>query len=134
MSFIQFVAVTNLRLNSILFVRSEVFTAMTMKNDVFWDVALQSAAICSRWFVTREFFYPEYGSKMFLRNAGSYKIYTVPHPRRRHSSFFFLFFLLLLTDLFSSSHSSVYLPKAFSLSQILIHSIRFLSYAYFHTH
>jgi hypothetical protein len=32
------------------------------------------------------FFYPEDRSDMFLRNVGSYKIRTLPHPRRRHSS------------------------------------------------
>jgi hypothetical protein len=28
----------------------------------------------------------EYGGDTLLRNVGSHKIYTVPHPRRRHSS------------------------------------------------
>jgi hypothetical protein len=32
-----------------------------MKNVVFWDVAT-----CSRWFTTREFFYPEDGGDTFL--------------------------------------------------------------------
>jgi hypothetical protein len=30
-------------------------------------------------------FHPEDGGDMFLRNVGSHKIYTAPHPRRRHS-------------------------------------------------
>jgi hypothetical protein len=42
--------------------------------------------ICSRWFLARGFFYPEDGGDIFLRNVGSHKIYTAPHPRRRHSS------------------------------------------------
>jgi hypothetical protein len=32
------------------------------------------------------FFYPEDGGDIFLRNVGSHKIYTAPHPRKRHSS------------------------------------------------
>jgi hypothetical protein len=92
--------------------RFEVFTAVTMKNAVFWDVApcrscvnrrfggtyslhLQGRKIageepdadaCSPWFLARRFFYPEDGGDTFLRNVGSHKIYTAPHPRGRHSS------------------------------------------------
>jgi hypothetical protein len=29
---------------------------------------------------------PEDGGDTFLRNVGSHKIYTAPHPKRRHSS------------------------------------------------
>jgi hypothetical protein len=76
-----------LSLNVFKYVIFEVFTAVTMKNAVFWDVTLQTAATCSRWFLARGFFYPEDGGDTFLRNVGSIrKIYTVPHPRRRHSS------------------------------------------------
>jgi hypothetical protein len=68
-----------------------------MKNAVFWDVAPcrscvnrrfggTSAATCSGWFLARGFFYPEDGGDIFLRNVGSHKIYTAPHPRRRYSS------------------------------------------------
>jgi hypothetical protein len=97
----------------------EVFTAVTLKNAVFWDVApcrscvnrsfggtyrfhlqdrkigeqgngvsrwLQSASTCSRCFLARRFFYSEDEGDTFLRNFGSHKIYTAPHPRRRHSS------------------------------------------------
>jgi hypothetical protein len=39
----------------------------------------------SRIFFARGFFCPEDGD-MFLRNVGSYKTHTSPHPRRRHSS------------------------------------------------
>jgi hypothetical protein len=46
----------------------------------------QSAATCSRWFLTRGFFYPEDWGDTFLRNVGSHKIYTAPHPRRRYFS------------------------------------------------
>jgi hypothetical protein len=41
-----------------------------------------SAATCSRWFLALEFFYPENGGDTFLRNVGSHKICTAPHPRR----------------------------------------------------
>jgi hypothetical protein len=44
-----------------------------------------AAATYSRWFLAREFFYLEDGGDTFLRNVGSHKIYTAPHPRRRHS-------------------------------------------------
>jgi hypothetical protein len=47
--------------------RSEVFTVVTMKIALFWDVG---AATCSRWFLARGFFYPEDGGDMFLRNFG----------------------------------------------------------------
>jgi hypothetical protein len=40
-----------------------------------------------RQFLARGFFYPEDGGDMFLRNVGTHKIYTAPHPRRRHSSY-----------------------------------------------
>jgi hypothetical protein len=45
----------------------------------------------SRWlqtiqFLVHGFFYPEDGVDTFLRNVGSHKIYTAPHPRIRHSS------------------------------------------------
>jgi hypothetical protein len=83
-----------------------------VKNSVFWDVAPctscanrrfggtyrlhhQGRKICERGTtVSRclqtgsslaDFFYPEDGDT-FLRNVGSHKIYTAPHPRRRHSS------------------------------------------------
>jgi hypothetical protein len=48
-------------------VRFEVFTAVTMKKAVFWDVAP-----CR--------------SGTFLRNVGYHHFYTVPHPRRLLSS------------------------------------------------
>jgi hypothetical protein len=31
-------------------------------------------------------FYHKDGGDMFLRNVGSHKIYTAPHPRTRHSN------------------------------------------------
>jgi hypothetical protein len=116
------------------YIRFEAFTAVTMKNFVFRDVApcrscvirrfggtyflhlqdrkireqtaatcsrwflvrgyfysedgvdTQIAAICSRWFLARRFFYREDGGDTFLRNVGSHKIFTAPHPRRPHSS------------------------------------------------
>jgi hypothetical protein len=46
----------------------------------------QSAATCSRCFLSRELFYSEDGGDKFLRNVGSHKIYKAPYLRRRHSS------------------------------------------------
>jgi hypothetical protein len=51
-----------------------------------WASGADRPATCSRWFFAREFFYSEDGGDMFLRNVGSHKIYTAPHPTRRHSS------------------------------------------------
>jgi hypothetical protein len=48
----------------------------------------QSEATCSRWFLARDFFYPEVGGDTFLRNVGSHNIYMEPHPRRRNSSYY----------------------------------------------
>jgi hypothetical protein len=72
-------------------VRFEVFTAVIMKNAIFWDVApcrscvirrfigrsrwLKSAATCSRWFFARGFFSPEDGGDTFFLNVGSHEIY-----------------------------------------------------------
>jgi hypothetical protein len=57
-------------------VRFVVFTAVTMKNFVFGDVAPcrfcvnrrfgGTAATCSRWFLARGFFYPEDGGDACL--------------------------------------------------------------------
>jgi hypothetical protein len=76
-------------------VRFEVFTAVTMKKAVFWDVASCSSCVNrrfgatrSRWFLVREFFYLEDGGDTFLRNVGLYKNYTAQHPRWRHSLWF----------------------------------------------
>jgi hypothetical protein len=41
---------------------------------------------CSCLFLARGFFCPEDGGDTILRNVGSHKIYTAPHPRSRHSS------------------------------------------------
>jgi hypothetical protein len=71
-----------------------------MINAVFWNVApcrfyvnrrfggtyrLHPEAIYSRWFLNRGFFYPEDGGDRSLRNVGSHKIYTAPHPSKWHS-------------------------------------------------
>jgi hypothetical protein len=85
-----------------------------MKNAVFWDVAPCSSCVnrrfggtyrlylqgrkirergggwkCLRWFLARGFFDPEAEGNTFLRNVGSHKNYTAPHPRKRHSSNYF---------------------------------------------
>jgi hypothetical protein len=78
---------------------------VTKKNAVFWNAAPCTSCVnrhfggmyclhvqgrkipattCSLWFLARGFFYPEDGGDTFLRNVGSHKIYTAPHPRRRH--------------------------------------------------
>jgi hypothetical protein len=53
------------------------------------------AVIYSRRFPARGFFYPEDGSDTFLRNVGSHKIYTAPHPRIRYFSYLVNGFMLL---------------------------------------
>jgi hypothetical protein len=50
-------------------------------------VFLTGGSVCCHLLLARRFFYPEDGSDMFLRNAGSHTIYAAPHPRRRYSSF-----------------------------------------------
>jgi hypothetical protein len=60
------------------YVRFEVFTAVTMKNAVFWDVAQCRSCVNRR-------FGGDYRDT-FCRIIGSHKTYTSPHPRRRHSS------------------------------------------------
>jgi hypothetical protein len=40
-----------------------------------------AVATYSRWFLAREFFYPENEGDIFLPNAASHEIYTAPHPR-----------------------------------------------------
>jgi hypothetical protein len=94
------------------FVRFEVFTAVTMENAVFWDVALCRSCVNRRFGGTyrlhlqgrkiRErgtscshlltlvhysrIFYPEDGGNTFLRKVFWDKINTAPYSRRRHSS------------------------------------------------
>jgi hypothetical protein len=85
--------------NKLVVVRFEVFTAVTMKNVVFWDVALCRSCVnrrfggkyrlhlqgrkirkrgtsVSRWLQT----------ELPVGNNQLYKIYTAPHPRRRRSA------------------------------------------------
>jgi hypothetical protein len=50
----------------LLQVRFEVFTVVTMKNGVFWDV--------TPWFT--DSCHPDEGGAKFLRNVGSYKSHT----------------------------------------------------------
>jgi hypothetical protein len=82
----------------ILWVLFEVLTAMTMKNEVFWDVAsyrscVQTAATCSHWFLVRRFFYPEDGGDMFLRNDGSYNLHGATSQK---TVFLIISFLILI--------------------------------------
>jgi hypothetical protein len=82
---------------------------------------VQSAATCSRWFLTRGFFYPEDEGDISLRNVGSHKIYTAPHSRRLHSPCKYVikrFHILLSRINFLNIHlilSFVYLFGAFLL-------------------
>jgi hypothetical protein len=83
-----------------IFVRFEVFTAVTLKYAVFWDVAPCRSCVTLRFGGTFRLHLQgknprarnqleqvaEDGGDTFLRNFGSHKIYTAPHPRRRHSS------------------------------------------------
>jgi hypothetical protein len=108
-----------------------------MMNAVFWDVArciscvLQSAATWSRWFPARGFFYPEDGGDTLLRNVGSHKIYTVPHPRRRHSLYSSLWKPQILhhdedgnpNNVINSILSRIYTAKARIRSQVRSHGI-----------
>jgi hypothetical protein len=41
-----------------------------------------------------EFFYPENGGNMFIRNVGSHENYKAEHPRKRYSSTVFILFIL----------------------------------------
>jgi hypothetical protein len=59
---------------------------MCQREQVAADCSLWASATCSRWFLARGLFYPEYGGDKLLRNIGSHKIYTAPHLRRRYSS------------------------------------------------
>jgi hypothetical protein len=90
-------------------IRFEVFTAVTMKNAVVWDVVpcrycvnrrfggiyhihfqnrkiLEEGTSVSRWLQTES---PventQLGDDTFIRNVGLHNIYTTPYPRRRHS-------------------------------------------------
>jgi hypothetical protein len=58
-------------------------------------LTVQSAATCSRWLLALGFLYPEDGGDKLLRNVGSHKNYTAPHPRKRHSSLFYVFILFM---------------------------------------
>jgi hypothetical protein len=74
-------------------IRFEVFTAVIMKNVApcrycvnrcfggTYCLHFQGIKTCSRWFLTCGFLYLEDGGDAFLRNVGSHKIYTAPHPR-----------------------------------------------------
>jgi hypothetical protein len=64
---------------------------MWRRVDIVWTDVTEERIASSFRVEMREismnrFFYPENGGDMFLRNVGSHKIYTAPHPRRRHSS------------------------------------------------
>jgi hypothetical protein len=88
--------------------RFEVFTAVTMKNAVFWDMAPCRSCMNRRFggiyrlhlqcrksskeeraWVVAAHAGPSFVD-VFLRNVGSHKIYTAPQPRSRHSSWFYL--------------------------------------------
>jgi hypothetical protein len=58
-----------------LSLRSEVFTAVTMKNGIFWDVTLCGS--CKNWHFGGTSCHPDDGGAKFLRNVGSYKSHTV---------------------------------------------------------
>jgi hypothetical protein len=70
---------------SLHYVGFEVFTAVTMKNAAFWDLVPRGSCNNRRFGGTGRMFSKD-GGNTFLRNVGSYKTHTAPHPRRRHSS------------------------------------------------
>jgi hypothetical protein len=85
-----------------IYIRFEVFTAVTMKNAVFWDVAPCRSCV-NRHLLTlvprSRIFLPWKWRWYVLPKLRSHKIYTAPHPRRRYSvvcivSFFRAFFPL----------------------------------------
>jgi hypothetical protein len=59
------------------------FCVLVQKPSIMHDVLMLT---CSRWFLSRGFFYPDDGGDTFLRNVGSHKNYTAPHPKKRHIS------------------------------------------------
>jgi hypothetical protein len=73
---------------------SDVFTAATMKNVVFWDMVTPCRA-CTfpsavRYVLVADqedsrVFHSEDAGDIFLRNIGSYKNNTALYPRRQHS-------------------------------------------------
>jgi hypothetical protein len=95
--FIQLIYKYNLFINNQIYIRFEIFTAVTMKNAVFWDMSqcrscvnrrfggMYSlhfhgrksgscrlfAATCSHWLLSCGFFYAEDGGETFLWNVGS---------------------------------------------------------------
>jgi hypothetical protein len=82
------------------YVRFEVFTVVTMKNAVVWDVAPGRSCENRRFGGTYRLLLHgriirERGTSLWLQTesqflpyASSQKIFTAPHPRRRHSSIF----------------------------------------------
>jgi hypothetical protein len=82
-------------LNEHTVVRFEVFTAVTVKNAVLWDVAPCRDCVNRRF--VESYCRHLQGRKIHARgtsvsrwqqprDVGSYNLYTEPHPRRRHSS------------------------------------------------
>jgi hypothetical protein len=76
----------NLRLSSLLIPHVVHSPSLPVITSWVFSTVAQSAATCSRWFISRGFFYPADRGDMFIRNDDSPEIYTAPHPRRRHSS------------------------------------------------
>jgi hypothetical protein len=74
-------------------VKFDVFTAVTMKNAVSWDVAPCRSCVNRRFRGTYRLHLQdrkirERGTSVsrWMQTESRHKIYTVPHPRRRHSS------------------------------------------------
>jgi hypothetical protein len=49
---------------------------------------MQTADTRLLWFLASGFFYLEDEGDTFLRNVGTHKINTPPHPRKRHSTYY----------------------------------------------
>jgi hypothetical protein len=81
--------------NRVYILGPEVFTAVTMKNAVLWDVTPWRSCVNRRFGegyknprARNEREQVAAGGDTHLRNVGSHNVYTVSHLRRRHSSYF----------------------------------------------
>jgi len=103
------------------FFRFELLTAVFLKIEVFWEIAVCSLAVCSyqccrgAWacclHLQDHFFYPENGGSRLLWNDSSYlPIDTASYPRRLESwSNFCLFYIRFPLQYSRDLHSSVIL-------------------------
>jgi hypothetical protein len=83
------------------YVRFEVFTAVTVKNVIFWDI-MSCGSYKNQHFGGMFHLHDQDGGDMFLQSVTSYKCRMASHPRREHSSYKILFiqvnFMCACTD------------------------------------